>query len=167
MYTSFYGINHTDVPMEKIEAIPEYKWSPAEVIQCMFRHVNDPEEALEYMATVDPFKFEVPPVDETPVDETPVDETPEDNEIPFDPAVDDLLLPESDGEDSERKYGTFLTAEIPSKNDGKYYKMVNTDTGPKYVPVENKTIPNDNEWKKYQDICIIKNDNDVGELYNN
>jgi hypothetical protein len=57
MFKSFYDT--TECP-EKINEIDDYKWTPAEVSQIMFKHFNSPEESLKDLAENDPkeyFKF--------------------------------------------------------------------------------------------------------------
>lgn len=57
MFLSFYDIKPDP---QKVEVIDEYKWTPAEVSQIMFKHFHDPEQSLIDLAQGDPkeyFKF--------------------------------------------------------------------------------------------------------------
>lgn len=74
MYESFYEQQLTKEQLEKLE---EYKWSPAEVGQLLFKNFANPDNALHDLTELNPdsyFKFGEEPVDEvvTPMS-TPAD----------------------------------------------------------------------------------------------
>jgi len=57
MFLSFYDKKPDP---SKVELIDDYKWTPAEVSQIMFKHFNDPQQSLTDLAECDPkeyFKF--------------------------------------------------------------------------------------------------------------
>lgn len=56
MYESFYDEELTDIP----ESLDDYKWTPAEVSQILFKFFDNPKESLETLCNSDPqeyFKF--------------------------------------------------------------------------------------------------------------
>jgi hypothetical protein len=50
MVTSFYDIEKDDWTTEELD----YKWSPAEVNQILFRNFGNPQEAIDELKTLDP-----------------------------------------------------------------------------------------------------------------
>ena len=57
MFESFYD---KKAPAEALDKINDYKWTPAEVGQILFKHFHDPDESLKDLANFDPkeyFKF--------------------------------------------------------------------------------------------------------------
>ena len=54
MFLSFYDIKPDP---SKIDKIDDYKWTPAEVSQIMFKHFHNPEQSLTDLIENDPKKY--------------------------------------------------------------------------------------------------------------